>query len=101
MAPGAVGHTFGAALKLIDPATRTDYGVGIGRYIGLPFHRILSSSTCPYFLNLVLFKPFPFVHSDLPVAWLCTLWVAIGMKASARRALMHQPHGVRFICHMV
>jgi hypothetical protein len=33
-APAAADHTFGAALKLIDSAIRTDYGVGIGRYIG-------------------------------------------------------------------
>ena len=31
--PAAAGLTFGAALELIDSATRTDYGVGIGRYI--------------------------------------------------------------------
>jgi hypothetical protein len=34
VAPSATGRTFSAALKLIDSATRTDYGVGIGRYIG-------------------------------------------------------------------
>jgi len=34
VAPAASGRTLGAALKLIDSATRTDYGVGIGRYIG-------------------------------------------------------------------
>src|SRR5215208_1779565 len=33
VAPGAAGHSLGAALKLIDSATRTDYGVGIGRCI--------------------------------------------------------------------
>jgi hypothetical protein len=31
VAPTAVGHTVGAALKLIYSATRTDYGVDIGR----------------------------------------------------------------------
>jgi hypothetical protein len=38
IAPRAAGRTFGAALKLIDSTTRTDYGVGIGRYIGQLFH---------------------------------------------------------------
>jgi hypothetical protein len=47
VASGAAGHTVGAALKLIDPATRTDYGVGIGRYIGQLFHRIPLGSTYP------------------------------------------------------
>jgi hypothetical protein len=34
VAPAAACHTVGAALKLIDSATRTDNGVGIGRCIG-------------------------------------------------------------------
>ena len=38
VAPAAADHTVGAALKLIDSATRTDYGVGIGRYIGRLLH---------------------------------------------------------------
>jgi hypothetical protein len=41
-----VDHTFGATLKLIDSATRTDYGVGIGRYKSLPFHRIPFTDPC-------------------------------------------------------
>ena len=45
VAPGAAGRTFGAALKHIDSATRTDYRVGIGRCMGQPFHRILFSWT--------------------------------------------------------
>jgi hypothetical protein len=45
VAPAAADHTFGAALKLIDSATRTDYGVGIGRYIGQLLHCIPFSST--------------------------------------------------------
>ena len=44
VAPGAAGRTFGAALKLIDSATRTDYGVGIGRYMDLLFHCVPFSS---------------------------------------------------------
>jgi hypothetical protein len=47
VAPRAVSRTIGAALKLIDSATRTDYGVGIGRYIGQLLHSIPFSSTCP------------------------------------------------------
>ena len=47
IAPGTAGRTFVAALKLIDSATRTDYGVGIGRYIGQLFHCIPFSSTYP------------------------------------------------------
>jgi hypothetical protein len=48
VAPAAADHTCGAALKLIDSATRTDYGVGIGRYIGLLLHCIPPfSSTYP------------------------------------------------------
>jgi hypothetical protein len=46
-APAAAGLTVGAALKLIDSATRTDYGVGIGRYIGQLLHCIPFSSTSP------------------------------------------------------
>ena len=40
VAPAAAGRTFGAALKLIDSATRTDYGVRIGRYIDQLLHCI-------------------------------------------------------------
>jgi hypothetical protein len=47
VAPGAADHTCGAALKLIDSAIRTDYGVGIGRYIGQLLHCIPFSSTYP------------------------------------------------------
>ena len=61
VAPAAADHTVGAALKLIDSATRTDYGVGIGRYKSLPFHRIPFSSTCPWLPNFVLFE-LPFLR---------------------------------------
>ena len=47
VAPVAASHTVGAALKLIDSATRTDYGVGSGRYIAQLFHCIPFSSTYP------------------------------------------------------
>jgi hypothetical protein len=47
VAPDAADHTFGAALKLIDSATRTDHGVGIGRNIGQLSHCIPFSSTYP------------------------------------------------------
>ena len=40
VAPAAASLTVGAALKLFDSATRTDYGVGTGRCIGLLFHCI-------------------------------------------------------------
>jgi hypothetical protein len=30
VAPGAAGNTGGAALELVDPATGTDYGLGVG-----------------------------------------------------------------------
>jgi hypothetical protein len=45
VAPGAAGHTLGAALKLVDSAARTDYGVGIGRFVGQLLHCIPFSST--------------------------------------------------------
>jgi hypothetical protein len=38
VAPAAADHTVGAALKLIDSAIRTDYGVDIRRYIGQLLH---------------------------------------------------------------
>jgi hypothetical protein len=44
-APAAAGLTIGAALKLIDSATRTDYGVCSGRYIVQLLHCIPFSST--------------------------------------------------------
>jgi hypothetical protein len=47
VAPGAASRTIDAALKLIDSATRTDYGVGIGRYIGQFLHCILFGSIYP------------------------------------------------------
>jgi hypothetical protein len=47
VAPVAAGLTVGTALKLIDSATRTDYRVGSGRYIGQLFHCIPFSSTYP------------------------------------------------------
>jgi hypothetical protein len=40
VAPGAVSHTLRAAVKLIDPTARTEYGVDSGRYIGLILHLI-------------------------------------------------------------
>ena len=45
VAPGAASRTVGAALKFIDSATRTDYGVGIGRYVGPFLHCIPFGST--------------------------------------------------------
>jgi hypothetical protein len=47
IASAAADHTVGAALKLIDSTTRTDYGVGIGRYIAQLFHCIPYCSTYP------------------------------------------------------
>ena len=47
VAPGAAGRTFGIALELIDSATRTDYRVGSGRYIGQLLHCVPLSSTYP------------------------------------------------------
>jgi hypothetical protein len=47
VAPAAADHTVDAALKLIDPATRTDYGVGSGRYIGWLLHCVSYSWTYP------------------------------------------------------
>jgi hypothetical protein len=47
VAPGAAGFAVGAALKLIDSATRTDYGVGIGRLIDALLHCISFGSTYP------------------------------------------------------
>jgi hypothetical protein len=47
VAPVAANHTVGAALKLTDFAIRTDYGVGIGRYIGQLLHCVPLSSTYP------------------------------------------------------
>jgi hypothetical protein len=76
VASGAAGHTVDAALKLIDSATRTDYGVGIGRYIGQLFHCIPLGSTYPKRSNLVLIEPSRFVHSDLPLTSPCTRWGA-------------------------
>jgi hypothetical protein len=92
VAPAAADHTVGAALKLIDSATRTDYGVGIGRCIGLLFHCIPFSSTHPKLSNLVLFEPFRFVHSDLPVTSPCA-----GGRLCVRRLMGCE---CRYICHM-
>ncbi len=47
VAPGAAGRTVGAAFKLIDTAIRTDYGVGIGRYIGQLLHCVPFGSAYP------------------------------------------------------
>jgi hypothetical protein len=47
VASAAADHTGGAALKLIDSATRTDYGVDIGRCIGQLLHCIPFSLACP------------------------------------------------------
>jgi hypothetical protein len=46
-APAAAGLTIGAALKLIDSATRTDYGVGIERYMSQLLHCIPFNLTYP------------------------------------------------------
>jgi hypothetical protein len=45
VAPAAASLTVGTALELIDSATRTDYGVGIGQCIGLLLHCFPSCST--------------------------------------------------------
>ena len=71
VAPGAASRTFDPALKLIDSATRTDYGVGIGRCIVQLFHCIPSGSTYPKLSNLVPYEPFRFVHPDPPVTSPC------------------------------
>jgi hypothetical protein len=63
VAPGAASRTVGAALKFIDSATRTYYGVGIGRYVGPFLHCVPFGSTYLQLLNLVLLEPFGFVHS--------------------------------------
>jgi hypothetical protein len=47
VAPGAASRACGAALKLLDSAIRTDYGVGSGRYLGQLLHYIPFSSTYP------------------------------------------------------
>jgi hypothetical protein len=46
-APAAAGLTVGAALKLIYSATRTDYGVGIERYMSQLLHCIPFNLTYP------------------------------------------------------
>ena len=47
VAPAAAGLTVGGALKLIYSATRTDHGVGIGRYMSQLLHCLPFSSTYP------------------------------------------------------
>src|SRR5215212_8925555 len=93
VASRAAGRTFGAAHKLIDSATRTDYGVGIGRYIGQLLHCIPFGWGSPSSLDLALFEPFRSVHSDLPVTSPCAQRATMCPKANARRVLTHLPHG--------
>ena len=93
VAPGAADSTFGTAHKLIDSATRTDYGVGIGRCIGLLFHRVSFSSACPWLCDQILSEPLVLLFSVLYTASLSTGEVPMGMKASVPRLLIHLPHG--------
>jgi hypothetical protein len=93
VAPAAAGLTVGTALKLIDSATRTDYGVGIGQCIGLLLHCIPSCSTCPWLSNQIQFESFHFVRSDHPVSSPCARWATMCSKANWRRVLIHLPHG--------
>ena len=93
VAPGAAGRTFGAALKLIDSATRADYGVDIGRCIGLLFHCVSFSSTGPWLRDQILSESLVLLFSVLHTASLSAGEVPVGMKASVPRLLIHLPHG--------
>jgi hypothetical protein len=93
VAPAAAGLTVGTELKLIDSATRTDYGLGIGQCIGLLLHCIPSCSTCPWLSNQIQFESSRFVRSDHPVSSPCARWATICPKANGRRVLIHLPHG--------
>jgi hypothetical protein len=93
VAPGAADSNFGTTHKLIDSATRTDYGVGIGRCIGLLFHCVSFSSACPWLRDQILSEPLVLLFSVLHTASLSTGEVPMGMKASVPRLLIHLPHG--------
>jgi hypothetical protein len=93
VAPSAAGHTFGTALKLIDSATRADYGVDIGRCIGLLFHCVSFSSAGPWLRDQILSEPLVLLFSVLHTASLSTGEVPMDMKASVPRLLIHLPHG--------
>jgi hypothetical protein len=78
IAPGAAGRTFVAALKLIDFATRTDYAVGIGRYVGVLFHcvplaYIVLGSLIKFCLNHSFFyalcSPYCFAFHPVGCLW--------------------------------
>jgi hypothetical protein len=93
VAPGAADSTFRTAHKLIDSATRTDYGVGIGRCMGLLFHCVSFSSAGPWLCDQFLSEPLVLLFSVLHTASLSTGEVPMGMKASVPRLLIHLPHG--------
>jgi hypothetical protein len=56
VAPGAMGHTLRAAVKLVDPTARAEDGVGSGRYMGLLLHHISFTSACVWLPGLVLLE---------------------------------------------
>jgi hypothetical protein len=93
VAPRAAGRTFGTALKLIDSATRTDYGVDIGRCIGLLFHCVSFSLACPWLRDQIFSEPLVLLFSVLHTTSLSTGEMPMGMNASVPRLLIHLPHG--------
>ena len=93
VAPSAAGRTFGSALKLIDSATRADYGVDIGRCISLLFHCVSFSSAGPWLCDQFLSEPLVLLFSVLHTVSLSTGEVPMGMKASVPRLLIHLPLG--------
>jgi hypothetical protein len=79
VAPGAADRTFVAALKFIDSATRTDYGVGIGGFTGLLFHCVSFSSDFQWFSDPILSVPLVFLSTLFSIL-LSTWWGAYGYE---------------------
>jgi hypothetical protein len=94
VAPGAADRTSVPALKLIDSATRTDYGVGIGRCIGLLFHCVSFSLACPWLPDQILSGPLVLLSTLFSILLRFPPGgVPMGMKASVPRVLIHLPRG--------
>jgi hypothetical protein len=94
IAPGAAGRTFVAALKLIDFATRTDYAVGIGRYIRVLFHCVSFSLDCSWLPDQILSEPLVLLSTLFSIRLRFPPGgVLMGMNASVLRVLIHLPHG--------
>jgi hypothetical protein len=94
VAPGAAGRTFGATLKLIDSATRTDYGVDAGRIIVLLFHCVSLSLACPWLRNQILSEPLVLLLTLFSILLrFPPAVVPMGMKTSVPRVPIHLPHG--------